>query len=390
MLGAVSCSAAAASKTAARADDGKDDLAVLQADIDRLSAAGGGVLQLEAGTYDLSMPLYLRSGVQVRGRGDATILSNKRLSQRYGWFGTTVFAGNLTPASYSDEDGRGYPGKPVRRLSSTEVEIAKCDPAKVGGLGNRVVWLSSSEYIRGSRSRVINPVWGEMNLVARASGCRVTLTDPIQIPSGENLQIHWSDGSRALPGGHEPNAPIRAAGLDSLQLESNQGQAMVATGCYRCTFTNLRIGQSRRLLMVQGMRHTVYRNISGMFTEKGIEITKYATDNVVEKIDGQHRPTADATLRPALRVAEYARRNQVRDVQMRLGAAYEGKTKIRFDASSDTKVERVKLFLDRQDRSPGLLYVPPEGARGPGGRLPPGTTLNDVQLCVGGSCVAVD
>ena len=47
------------------ADDGKDDRAGLQAEIDRISASGGGTLQLENGTYDLASPLYLRSGVEI-------------------------------------------------------------------------------------------------------------------------------------------------------------------------------------------------------------------------------------------------------------------------------------------------------------------------------------
>jgi len=64
--------------TAAVADDGADDLAVVQAEIEALSAAGGGVLYFPAGTYDFSDDLLVWDSVILRGvqPGDGFVSDN--------------------------------------------------------------------------------------------------------------------------------------------------------------------------------------------------------------------------------------------------------------------------------------------------------------------------
>jgi parallel beta helix pectate lyase-like protein len=52
---------------------GRDNL-VLQAAVDRVAAAGGGVVQILPGTYTMHDSLHLRSGVRVRGSGKRTVL----------------------------------------------------------------------------------------------------------------------------------------------------------------------------------------------------------------------------------------------------------------------------------------------------------------------------
>ncbi len=48
--------------------------AVIQARIDAVAAGGGGVLQLSAATFDLDNALHMRTGVTLRGEGEATVL----------------------------------------------------------------------------------------------------------------------------------------------------------------------------------------------------------------------------------------------------------------------------------------------------------------------------
>ena len=375
-------------------DDGKDDRAALQAEIDEISANGGGILQLEKGKYDLAMPLYLRSGVQIVGRGNDTVLSSKTFNKRGSWFGTTVFAGNLTPASFADASGQGYAGRPIRRLSSREVEIDSCPEDEVAELPGKVVWLSSEETIPGRMDRP-KPVYGEFTLVAAVQGCRVQIADAIDAPAGQPLLIHWSDGSRAVPapGDGEPNAPIKDAGLRDLQLESGfDGQALLSSGCYRCSFINLHVGNSRRLLMVQGMRHTRYQGITGTFRERGIEIVMYAKDNIVDGVDASFLPSPDHEVRPAIRFGEYARDNVIRNVTLRLGEPYVGRDKIRFDPSVGNRLEDIKLIVPRDDDRPRYVYKGPDFRRAEADMLPPDTALVGVQLCLGGDtkCVSID
>lgn len=64
--------------TAATPDDGLDDLAVVQAEIAAISAAGGGVLYFPAGTYTFSDDLFIHDGVVIRGvqPGDGYVADN--------------------------------------------------------------------------------------------------------------------------------------------------------------------------------------------------------------------------------------------------------------------------------------------------------------------------
>ena len=64
--------------TAAVADDDQDDLAVVQAEIEALSANGGGVLYFPAGTYNFSDDLLVHNGVVLRGvqPGDGYVAEN--------------------------------------------------------------------------------------------------------------------------------------------------------------------------------------------------------------------------------------------------------------------------------------------------------------------------
>ncbi|HEV2746389.1 MAG TPA: hypothetical protein VGW34_03715 [Allosphingosinicella sp.] len=386
----VACTPAAAYKP----DDGRDDRGQLQAAIDRLSAAGGGTLQLERGTYDIALPLYLRSAVHIAGRGRDTIITNRRFNNETSWFGTIIFAGNLTPGSYSDDMGEGYPGRPVRRLAADEVELERCAQKEVATLPGRVVWLSSREATPGRMGRR-KPVHGEFTAATGVSGCRIRLQDRIDIPPEQGLLLHWSDGSRALPvADHsQPNAPIRDAGLRNIQIESAAGQAMIGSGCYRCSFVNVHFGKTRRLIPVQGMRHTRFQGITGFFTERGIELAMFAKDNIVEDVDAELRGRSQRGVAPPIRFGEYARDNVLRNINLRLGEAYVGRDKIRFDASAGNRLENIRLTVPRDDRRPRFLYRAPGAERGQGDVLPPGTVLRNVKFCFdeeAGQCVTID
>jgi hypothetical protein len=370
------------------AKPGQDNRPALQAAIDRLAAAGGGTLQLENGSYDVNGPIYVRSGVTIAGRGRGTIITNEKFRQGTGWGGITVFAGNLNPGSFSNALNEGYPPRPTRRVSDRELTIDNCNAREVAGITGRVVWLSTELSEPGRRGRP-NPRYGEMSLAERVDGCRVRLADPISAPANVPVRIHWSDGSRALPL-DEPNVPIRDAGMRDLQLASPNGQALLVSGCYKCNFTNLHIGRSRRLFTLQGMRHGQYRNITGNFTERGIEVVQYATQNVVDGVDAQFLRAGNEATRPAIRFGEYARDNIVRNVRLRLGEAYIGRDKIRFDESAGNRLMNIKLMMPRGDRSRSVVYLAPNATRVDERQLPPGTSLQGVELCFGGNGTACE
>ena len=100
-----------------------------------------------------------------------------------------------------------------------------------------------------------------------------------------------------------PNAPIREAGLRELQLASEFGQAIVASGCYDCRFgESCVLLSSRRLIMLEGARHTAYEHISGEFRERGIEVAMYASESDVTNVEASFAASSALTVRPAIRL----------------------------------------------------------------------------------------
>jgi hypothetical protein len=103
-----------ASRRGARADDTVDASAPLQAALDDLGAAGGGILQLDAGRYRLERPLFVHhSNVVVRGAGKraTTLYFPRPLAESvhpntfWSWTGGQVFfvAAERLAASMTNE-----------------------------------------------------------------------------------------------------------------------------------------------------------------------------------------------------------------------------------------------------------------------------------------------
>jgi hypothetical protein len=148
------------------------------------------------------------------------------------------------------------------------------------------------------------------------------------------------------------------------------------SGCYDCRFENIDIGSSRRLVMVEGARNTVFDGVTGEFRERGIEFAMYATDNLIRNVDarlaGNH-----IGIRPAIRFGEHARRNRLENVRLDLDKAYRGRRdKVRLDDAADNTLFNIELLVEKLDGWP-LVY-----SSRPGQSF---TALN-VRICDGSMC----
>ena len=361
-------------------DDGLDDAEELQAEIDATAAMGGGTVALDNGTYNLSRPVYLRDNVVLQGNGPKTILTNEGLNGKSTWGGVTLFAGNLAAASFTYNGGRGHRGYRGQRTGAASVRFADCTAPTTKPVAGDVVWLASEKGEEG-RGGWHRPYSGEMHLVTSISDCTITFADPVEIANTHLIDLHWPETDRVRYSDVERNRPIKFAAVRNLQLRSSASQAMLTTGCYKCVFDGLTIGRSRRLLAVQGMRNGIYRNISGMFEERGIEFAMFATNNVVENISGRYEPRIGYPLRPVVRLGESSRDNVIRNVQFNLLNAADVANPIRFDESSNNILEDIVLTVNDDARPPKFIYRPEGAKRGQSLTLPAGTNLRGVKQC---------
>jgi hypothetical protein len=360
-----------------------DDAAQIQAAINAMARQGGGVVQLEPRTYKVARPLYLRDGVTLAGAGPATTITNLGLNSKADWGGAVVFAGNLVPLAFTT-DGYGFPGHPAQRVGARAIDLGNC-----GGLvpsPGSVVWLSTSTVERGNQGMPLSR-YAELNLVDRVDGCRVELADPVTAPTGEPIAIHWNEGHPPSWSG-APEIPIRQAGVRDLTLASAAGQALTVSGCYRCTFTNIVLQRSRMLFAIEGTRGSLFENISGNFTERGIELAELATENTVRRIRGTYVSGAPLMSRPAIRFGEYAFGNTLDDIVLDLRDGYVQTIKIRFDGSEANHLSNIKLLIAEPQRADTLrIYRAPGAAHERGDVLPKNTTLEEVLACYLEQCV---
>jgi len=355
-----------------------NDTAALQELIDAAAKDGGGIVQLDARTYRVSSPIYLRDGVTLRGAGPKTKITNVGLNSAPLWGGVVLFAGNIGPASYSGAIGIGYPGHRSRRIDTRTLDVTDCDPAALPRVG-QVVWTASEALETGNRG-VPLPEYGEINAVTAVSDCRISLADPISAPAGMPIDLHWSDGSTVRPL-DVPNVPIRDAGVENLTLESERSEGIVVSGCYRCRFTDLVMARTQRLFPVQGTRGSLFENISGTFTKRGIEFAMYGTGNTIRNIRGTYRYEPDVKPRPAIRFGEYARDNIIEDVVLDLRDRYSEKVKIRFDGSGGNKLRDIQILVaDRPDQHDAVMYRA-ANSQAVTDRRPEGTVIERVRMC---------
>ena len=372
-------------------NDGNDDLAALQQQIDETARRGGGVVQLEEGRYHVSKPLYLRTGVELRGRGPGTVITNEGLNNASSWLGITVLAGSLNPGSYVSNGGRGHTGIPVTISGERTVTFEDCRPGLPSPEEGTVVWLASEDGIIAGGDN-LRPAAGEVSRVESEEGCDIVLADPIGVPDDMEIRLYWDRGGVAVFDGLGENAPIADAAIRDLQIRSTRSQALISSGCYSCEFTGLTIGRSRRFIVVQGMRHTVYRNIRGSFTERGIEVTMLAKDNLVEDARGTFDPDPGMAARPAIRFGEFATGNTLRDIELDLGDKFGRQIYVRFDEAGENTLQDVTLNVTGT-RSPRPVAYRPRGARRARITVPDGTMLDEVSVChrtAGGNAAARD
>ncbi len=359
-------------------DDGQDDAPAIQAAIDAQAGAGDGVVQLEAGTYNLSRPLFLRDGVTLAGRGATTHLTNAGLNGKSSWLGVIVFAGNIAPVSYAGTVAKGFPGQLAVREGERGLSIPNCKAALPAA--GTVIWLSSAPASKAKRETPTSR-YGEINLVRSAQGCTLQLDAPINAPANERLWVHWSDGSvDAIPG--VPQRTIRQAGLRDLALNSTNSTALIVSGCYRCNFTDLTFERTRRLVGLQGTRGSLYQGIRGTFLSAASRWpcsqprTPCATSSAITA------RAAAGEARPPIRFGEFANNNVISQVRLNLGEAHRGELKIRFDESYGNRLDGVELDVPGEDDVQRAFGYCGEGAaRLAMGTISPNSSLTNVALC---------
>jgi polygalacturonase len=125
-------------------DDSSDDYSAIQAAIDQAGSAGGGVVNLPAGTFIINGHLLMKDGVELRGAGPATVikagpnfLNNQGTAGGYPVISTDG-ADNVTISDLTaDQSGDVLDGNIGGRLSQYLIDVRQSNNVIVKGVYTR-------------------------------------------------------------------------------------------------------------------------------------------------------------------------------------------------------------------------------------------------------------
>jgi hypothetical protein len=163
-------------------NDGLDDYAGIQNQINAAGAAGGGIVPLPAGELDLTNHLQMRSGVKLSGQGNAGSSTPTRLKAISGFLSstgpqggypviTTNGASNVTIANLIADQNGGSLFQRSHRLEAYLVDLRNSTNALVDSISTRnpstysIAAVGSNHFcIRGSDTQVgTNGVYDQLD-----------------------------------------------------------------------------------------------------------------------------------------------------------------------------------------------------------------------------------
>lgn len=208
---ATGTNAAKVTEVDAASDDSTSDSSQIQAAINAAGRAGGGIVQLSAGQFNIDRPLVLKSNVALRGAGPATVLkATSRLLDSKGPYGgyplvTTDGADHVTIAHLTaDQNGDVLDGNISGRLYEYLIDVRHSTNALVEGVSTRNPYTYSIAVV------------GSSNFCVRNNSTVVTSSGKYDQLDG----IHITDSHSGIVAGNRIDQRQGADGDDGLVAQT--------------------------------------------------------------------------------------------------------------------------------------------------------------------------
>lgn len=216
-------------------DSVTDDGPAIQAGIDYIhNNVPGAILFFPAGNYRDTLPVYMRSNVNLLGVGESSNIFNDRVTSTKFNDRGPIFFGNLTPASWDSSD-----------LKYFSASYANSNKVKVGtdidsfAIGDIVImrgatfWLNTDGQVRPHVVRI--------NKVVDKSGDTLILDESLDTTITKiAISGHYLPGSgKRLDAYGNPAKFISNFSVSNLKLQSNYGDVTLGVAMYKAKFQNI-------------------------------------------------------------------------------------------------------------------------------------------------------
>lgn len=351
-----------ASNFGAIPNDGINDSDAIQQAIDNLSQAGGGTVRLAAGEYTLETPVYMKSDVILRGAGINTIL-NKLPSNKLAWGDTAVIMGNVTPIHLFYNEGKGFQEIEAEVLDSRTIRLSVNlnDTSPYGLKRGDIAWVAEEggfKHVSVGEKKIERPNYVVLGVVKKIDNTDIIFEDSMRLPEGTKKVIFNYVNKQKRDINRKNISAIKNATVTQLTVQAQDESAMLMGGCYKCRVLDVNIERSVRLLSVQATRFSLFKNVTGNFTHKGIELSIMATDNVISNVQAKSimpvmlEDRRENLVRPVLRLGESVARNKVVNAKFDLDDRYANMRLIRFDNSKLNYIKNIEIHTPKLNKNP--------------------------------------
>lgn len=262
------------------------DRTVIQACIDELAGKGGGIVFLPAGRYRLDIPLWVKSNVELRGVGPASILYNDN----------ALGPGGVTRADYNRNCclfGLYNPAAISGGSSGTMVRNTIAVPAAGANVITRIQttidvavgdWLILFNSAKGQNAQFVRQViainGNDLTLHKPLTDAAFSADAFLSKGAGYNVNFNAVDGTTVpMTLGITVNAAIR-----DLAVDCPAGYWIGRGGSVDCLIENVYVIDSGSLGYGSMNEHLTMRNVYGMSRNRFIEQTDGSRDCVFENM----------------------------------------------------------------------------------------------------------
>ncbi len=279
----------------ARGDGIQDDTIALQRAID----SSQGILNVPAGRYKITKPLFMRSLVRLRGVAGRSVLVHAGNASE----NAHIILGDAHPWAYdarhpADQLFTNIPAATTKwRKGSTTISMRNNAEANRFQKGEVACVRSSKSFPQGSaESGWAQPDFVQFVHISKISGSQLFFDDSSlnEITNPLMCKIEGRDPYFSYIMGRNISwYPIKYAEVSGIKFEG--GQLALDRGlCYGCSINNLSFQNVRSPLLLNAIVKSTLSNISGTYGGQALEIKMSSSQSVFKDINFTYAPPSDA------------------------------------------------------------------------------------------------
>lgn len=294
----------------------------LQTQINTLSAAGGGILQLVEDQIDIDQSLVVPEKVSIIGPGTGRALLRNTFASTYAQAQVDVFrspvlqTGNFS-TGYANALWGNSNSKTLNAVAAGDGAVTLTTPGDAAGyaVGDTVIFFSDARYNPAAGQSIAH--YMTIRKITKISGAILYLDWPLTEAFAVGYAYNLRTGT--LPGAPRNNTAAAQpfyvwgdAEIAGFDVDTVWHWKAGDAGCYAGYFSDIFVQQSRTVAYGNFHVNCVFDNVSGRFTQVFSELAENSEQNIVRNFRASYDEAARvASSTPAFFAAITAAENSL-------------------------------------------------------------------------------